>query len=56
MPPHGVIFDLDGVIVYSSAFHFGACQRWARKIGIIEEVDEAWPVSYTHLPSHETLL
>ncbi len=42
MPPRGVIFDLDGVIVDSSAFHFGAWQRWARKIGIIEEVDEAW--------------
>ena len=42
MPPRGVIFDLDGVIVNSSAFHFGAWQRWARKIGIIEEVDEAW--------------
>ena len=42
MPPRGVIFDLDGVIVDSSMFHFGAWQRWARKIGIIEEVDEAW--------------
>jgi beta-phosphoglucomutase len=42
MPPRGVIFDLDGVIVDSSMFHFGAWQRWARKIDIIEEVDEAW--------------
>ena len=42
MPPRGVIFDLDGVIVDSSNFHFGAWQRWAREIGIIEEVDEAW--------------
>ena len=42
MPSRGVIFDLDGVIVDSSAFHFGAWQRWARKIGIIEKVDEAW--------------
>jgi len=42
MPTRGVIFDLDGVIVDSSMFHFGAWQRWARKIGIIEEVDEAW--------------
>ncbi|OIR09385.1 MAG: hypothetical protein BEU05_02615 [Marine Group III euryarchaeote CG-Bathy2] len=42
MPPRGVIFDLDGVIVDSSMFHFGAWQHWARKIGIIEEVDEAW--------------
>ncbi len=42
MPTRGVIFDLDGVIVDSSMFHFGAWQRWARKIGIIEEIDEAW--------------
>ena len=42
MPSRGVIFDLDGVIVDSSEFHFGAWQRWAREVGIIEEVDEAW--------------
>ena len=41
-PPRGVIFDLDGVIVDSSNFHFGAWQLWAREICIIEEVDEAW--------------
>ncbi|MAH17550.1 MAG: hypothetical protein CL960_03530 [Euryarchaeota archaeon] len=38
----GVIFDLDGVIVDSSAFHFGAWQRWARESGIAEKVDEGW--------------
>ena len=42
MPPRGVIFDLDGVIVDSSIFHFGAGQHWAREVGIIKEVDEEW--------------
>ncbi len=42
MALRGVIFDLDGVIVDSSIFHFGAWQRWAREVGIIEEVDEEW--------------
>ena len=42
MPTRGVIFDLDGVIVDSTRFHFGAWQRWAREVGIIEEVDEEW--------------
>ncbi|MAE56661.1 MAG: HAD family phosphatase [Candidatus Poseidoniia archaeon] len=42
MALRGVIFDLDGVIVDSSIFHFGAWQRWAREVGIIEDVDEEW--------------
>ncbi len=42
MALRGVIFDLDGVIVDSSIFHFGAWQRWAHKVGIIEEVDKEW--------------
>ena len=42
MALRGVIFDLDGVIVDSSIFHFGAWQRWAREVGIIEEVDKEW--------------
>ena len=42
MALRGVIFDLDGVIVDSSIFHFGAWQRWAREVGIIKEVDEEW--------------
>ena len=38
----GVIFDLDGVLVDSSAFHFEAWQAWADEIGLGERVTWAW--------------
>lgn len=32
-PPKGIIFDLDGVLVDSSEFHFRAWQIWAKRHG-----------------------
>lgn len=37
-----VIFDLDGVLVDSSRFHFRAWQRWAEEARVGHRVTEAW--------------
>lgn len=37
-----VIFDLDGVLVDSSAFHFEAWTAWAAEVGLGERVTRAW--------------
>lgn len=38
----GVIFDLDGVLVDSSQFHFEAWQAWAEEAGLEERVTRDW--------------
>ncbi len=41
-PTQAVIFDLDGVLVDSSAFHFEAWRAWAEEVGLAERVSRAW--------------
>jgi len=38
----GAIFDLDGVLVDSSEFHFEAWQAWAKEVGLEQRVTRAW--------------
>lgn len=40
--PRAVIFDLDGVLVDSSYFHFEAWKAWAQQVGAQQPVTETW--------------
>ena len=39
---HAVIFDLDGVLVDSSEFHFEAWKAWAEEVGLADRVTRQW--------------
>ena len=37
-----VIFDLDGVLVETHAFHFEAWKRWGEEVGLAHRITEEW--------------